>query len=206
MSSSVVWYAARAGGLVAFALLTVTVVLGATLAGRGRTSRWPRFAVEDVHRFAGVLTGAFIVVHGAGLLADRVVPFSLSDLMLPGTAPYRPAAVAAGVVAAELLAAVGVANALRPRISYSLWRRVHYATLGVWALALVHGVTAGTDGDASWAIALYGAATAAVAGAVVWRILRSARAAPWTLRLWPGTAAVAGAEFVVALALVTHRS
>src|SRR5205807_2628549 len=64
------WYAARAGGLLAFALLTASVVLGLTLSGRARLRRWPRFAVEDVHRFAGVLVGAFVGIHVLALLVD----------------------------------------------------------------------------------------------------------------------------------------
>jgi predicted ferric reductase len=205
-STVVTWYVARAGGIVAFALLTATVLVGITLSGRARLARWPRFAVEDVHRFVGVLTGAFVAVHGAALLLDGYMPFSLSDLLVPGTAPYRPAATAAGVVAAELLAAVAVTNRLRRHISHDVWRRAHYATFVVWLLALVHGITAGSDADTAWGLALYVGSTAAVAGTTVWRTLRSYRLAPWMLRLWPGTAAFVSAELVLALALVVNHA
>ena len=60
---NVAWYVARTGGILGFALLTASAVLGVTLAGRPRLARWPRFAVEDVHRFAGMLAGVFIWLH-----------------------------------------------------------------------------------------------------------------------------------------------
>ena len=37
---TVAWYAARAGGIVAFALLTIAVVVGLTLSGRARMKQW----------------------------------------------------------------------------------------------------------------------------------------------------------------------
>ena len=47
------WYVARAGGLTALVLLTLSVSLGLALSLRAHSHRWPRFAIEDVHRFAG---------------------------------------------------------------------------------------------------------------------------------------------------------
>jgi sulfoxide reductase heme-binding subunit YedZ len=122
-----------------------------------------------VHRYLGLLTGAFIGLHALGLLLDTYLPFSVTQLVVPGASSYRPLAVALGVVAAELLAAVAVTNALRKRIPHVLWRRVHCATFAVWAFALVHGLTAGTDARAPWALALYTVAAASVAGLTVWR-------------------------------------
>ena len=49
------WYAARAGGMLAFVLLTASVLAGLLLSGRARLARWPRFALEDVHGFLGLL-------------------------------------------------------------------------------------------------------------------------------------------------------
>ena len=56
-TNAVDWYAARAAGVVAYLLLSTMVVLGLALAGRDRLPGWPRFAIEDVHRFGGLLVG-----------------------------------------------------------------------------------------------------------------------------------------------------
>jgi methionine sulfoxide reductase heme-binding subunit len=196
------WYVVRAGGLVAFALLTLSTVLGLVLSGRARVPGWPRFAVEDVHRFVGLAAGVFVAIHGVGLLVDDYLPFSLSQLLVPGTAPYRPLETALGVVALELLVALALTNRFRDRLSYAFWRRAHFLNFAVWALALLHGVTAGTDSREPWALALYAMSAASVAGLTVWRVLRTRDISPWTIRLWPGTAAVVTAELVVALAFV----
>src|SRR5436305_318633 len=120
--SGVAWYVARTSGIVAYLLLAGSVVLGVLMAAR-TSFTWPRFAVEELHRFLAILTGVFIGLHGGALLLDTVVPFSLRQELVPFTAGYRPFAVGLGIVAAELTAAVGISNALRPRISRRVWRR-----------------------------------------------------------------------------------
>lgn len=152
---TVVWYAARAGGILAYLLLTASVCLGLLMSGKARLKQWPRFALEDVHRFLGILAGIFIVIHGGALLLDSFVPFSLSQLLVPGTSSYRPLAVGLGVVAAELLVALALTNRYRKRIGHRVWRRLHMLNLAVWAFALLHGLTAGTDASTLWALVLY---------------------------------------------------
>jgi sulfoxide reductase heme-binding subunit YedZ len=175
LAENVTWYVARGGGIVAFALLTVSVLIGLGLSGRARLERWPRFALTDVHRFAGVLAGSFIGLHVLMLLLDDYMPFSIVDVVVPGVAGYRPLATAIGVVAAELLVAVALTNRFQKRLSYRFWRRMHYANFAVWLLALVHGITAGSDTASSWATALYGIAGASVAGLAAWRLLAASR-------------------------------
>jgi sulfoxide reductase heme-binding subunit YedZ len=165
------WDVARAGGMVAFALLSLAVIAGLTLAGRAQLRLWPRFAVEDVHRFLGMLTGVFVWIHVLALLVDSYMPFSLFDLIVPGAASYRPLASALGVVAAELLLALAITNRYRTRLSYRFWRRAHYLNFAVWIGSLAHGLLAGSDTGALWAQVVYLGAGATVAGLVVWRIL-----------------------------------
>jgi sulfoxide reductase heme-binding subunit YedZ len=164
------WYVARAGGMVAFALLTITVVAGLTLSGRAQLRAWPRFAVEDVHRFLGLLTGTFIFIHVFALFIDGYMPFSLTEIIVPGAASYRPLATALGTVAMELLLAVAITNHYRQRLSYSFWRRAHYLTFAVWLFALVHGLLSGSDSGSAWATALYVTAAGLVPALVVWRV------------------------------------
>jgi methionine sulfoxide reductase heme-binding subunit len=163
------WYVARASGIVAFALLTVTVILGLLLSGRMRLSEWPRFAVEDVHRFAGLLTGTFVSIHVFFLFIDAYMPFTLRQLLVPGAASYRPLGTALGVVGAELLLALAITNRYRKRLPYRFWRRAHYLNFAVWAFAVLHGLLAGTDRGSGWTDALYIGSAAIVAGFVTWR-------------------------------------
>lgn len=173
--SPAVWYVARASGIVAYLLLSSSVVLGILMSARVPLS-WPRFAVEEVHRFVAILTACFLVLHGLALLADRVVPLGLAHAVVPFTSSYRPVAVGLGVVAAELLAAVGLANALRAELPYRIWRAVHYVTFAVWGLATLHAILAGTDRADPWFAALFFGAVSAVATALAVRLQRPAAA------------------------------
>jgi hypothetical protein len=55
ISNPVTWYAARAGGVVAYVLLSTSVAFGIALAGRAHLPGLPRFGIEEVHRFLGLL-------------------------------------------------------------------------------------------------------------------------------------------------------
>jgi sulfoxide reductase heme-binding subunit YedZ len=177
-SSPVDWYAARAGGVVAYVLLTAAVLLGLTMTGRPRRARWPRIAIEDVHRFAGLLTGTFIALHVVTIAIDSYLPFSLSSLVIPFTSRYRPLWVGLGIVSAELLLALAVTNRLRNRrVSYRTWRRAHYLNFGVWGAATLHGIGSGTDRSTPWLLAVEAVAVASVLALTVRRIGRR--------RSWP---------------------
>ena len=71
-----------------------------------------------------------------------------------------------------------VSFALRKRIGVKNWRRLHYATYLVFALATVHGLAAGTDSARPWAIWLYVGAVGAVGAGTAWRVLTAAPARP----------------------------
>jgi predicted ferric reductase len=160
--SPTTWYVARSAGIVAYVLLSSSVVIGVLISARLPLS-WPRFAVEELHRFLAILTACFLALHGLSLLADEFVSIGVVQLLVPFTTQYRPFAVALGVVAMELMAAVGVSNALRKRIPYRRWRSIHYLTIGVWALATLHAVLAGTDRSDPWFAAILAGAVATVA-------------------------------------------
>jgi sulfoxide reductase heme-binding subunit YedZ len=147
--------------MVAYVLLSSSVVLGVLMSARTRFT-WPRFAIEEMHRFLVILTGVFVVLHGFALLLDQVVPISLTQVVIPFTSSYRPLAVGLGVTAAELMAAVGITNHYKRQLPYRVWRRVHYLTLAVWLLASVHAVLAGSDRSDPWFAGVVAGAAAAV--------------------------------------------
>ena len=169
-SSPAIWYAARASGIAAYIVLSVVVSIGITMGGKAQSRRWPRFAVEDIHRFGGLLVGSLIGVHVAAIALDSFLPFSIGQLVVPFTARYRPLWTGMGIFAAELLLALAITNHYRKRLPHGLWRTAHYANFAVWALASLHGIFAGTDRSAGWLAVLYGASIATVLALVAWRI------------------------------------
>ena len=162
------WLLARASGLTAYVLLTSSVLAGLTVKSRPLGRRLKAAVVTDTHRFLSLLALGAIVVHGLVLTLDQTVKMPLAGLLVPGQSPYRPLAVGAGVVAAELMAVIYVSFSLRRRIGARNWRRLHFLTFAVFAAATVHGLAAGTD---KWALGLYTGSVAAVAALTAWRIL-----------------------------------
>ena len=66
------------------------------------------------------------------------------------------------MTAAELMAAVGLTNLFRKQLPRTVWRKAHYLTLAVWALASLHGVLAGTDRGVPWFAGVVAASFTAV--------------------------------------------
>ena len=199
-SSSVDWYAARAGGVVAYILLTVVVLLGLTMSSRQRLDRWPRFALEDVHRFGGLLMGTFLVIHVGTIAIDSYLPFSLPSLTVPLVSSYRPVWTALGIVSAELLVALAITNHYRDRIDRRFWRRAHYLNFAVWGAATAHGIGSGTDRNAPWFIAIVAISVACVGGATAARVLRR-RSLPARWRRGPIVVASVAPVLLVGLVL-----
>jgi hypothetical protein len=139
------WYVARSSGLVAWMLLTASVLWGVVLTtrllGKRATPAW----LLDLHRFLGGLACAFTATHVAGLVADSYVHLGAAAVLVPLASPWKPVAVASGVLAMYLLVAVEATSLLRRRLPARLWRRVHAASGALWLMATGHTLTAGTD-------------------------------------------------------------
>jgi sulfoxide reductase heme-binding subunit YedZ len=173
------WLLARASGLTAYGLLTASVLAGLVLKARPFGRALKPASTVDVHRFLALLGLGMLVLHGATLMLDRTLRMPFAGLLVPGASPYRTAAVATGVVAAELMALIYVSFLLRPKIGARNWRRLHWATYLVFLLATIHGFASGTDSAQPWARDLYLGAVGAVAFATAWRALsRPTRPAP----------------------------
>jgi sulfoxide reductase heme-binding subunit YedZ len=165
------WILARASGLMAYALLTSSVLAGLVLKARpfGRSLR--PATVTDVHRFLALLGLGALVLHATTLVLDNTVHISPAALFVPGLVPYRPVWTSCGVLAGELMLLIYASFSVRRRIGTRVWRRLHWFTYLVFALATVHGLAAGTDSGRPWALAFYGTAVGSVLAATGWRAL-----------------------------------
>ncbi|HZS30358.1 MAG TPA: ferric reductase-like transmembrane domain-containing protein [Gaiellaceae bacterium] len=180
-SSPAIWYAARASGIAAYVVLSIVVSIGLGLGGKAQSKRWPRFSVEDIHRFGGLLVGSLVSIHVLTIAIDSFLPFSVVNLIVPFTAKYRPLWTGLGIAAAEILLALAITNHYRKRLPYRFWRLAHYLNFAVWTLASLHGLFAGTDRGVWWLAILYGVCVATVVMLLFWRFggyfLRSGRVA-----------------------------
>jgi DMSO/TMAO reductase YedYZ heme-binding membrane subunit len=139
------WYVARASGLVAWALLTLSMLWGVALAARllGRAAR-PSWLL-DLHRGLGGLATIFTGIHVAGAIADTNVHFGLADVLVPMASKWQPGAMAWGVVGLYLVVAIEGTSLLLRHLPKRLWRRVHELSFVLWVATTVHLLRAGTD-------------------------------------------------------------
>ena len=144
MPSHTWWYAARAGGIVAWALVAVTLVGGLQLSTRLVRRPAPAW-VLDVHRYVAGLGIALLGLHLLGLVLDPFVKFGVGELFVPQMSSYRPGAVTLGIVALYLLLAIELTSLAMRRLSRKVWHAIHLSSYPLFALVTVHGLTAGTD-------------------------------------------------------------
>ncbi len=166
-----VWLTARAAGVTAYVLMTLSMLAGLTLTTRPLGRRVSGSTVMEIHRSLTIGGLVAVGVHGIALVADRTVDISWLDLVVPGMLPYRPVWTAAGIIAGELMLILAVSFRLRRRIGMHAWRTLHRAAFAMFSLATLHGVLAGTDSSSPWMRWVYVTAIATVAGGVAFRIL-----------------------------------
>jgi hypothetical protein len=140
----IAWYVARAAGLVAFGLLTLSVWLGLAMSTRLLGPKRQK-ALLGLHRTLAWTGLSMIALHAGALLLDPVMHFGLASILLPFAAPWKTGAVAAGVVGGWLSLALAASFRLRKWIGQRGWRRLHYASFAAFALSLGHALAVGTD-------------------------------------------------------------
>jgi methionine sulfoxide reductase heme-binding subunit len=153
------WYLSRSSGMVAWLLVTASVVWGLVLSAKVFNKLASPAWMLDLHRFLGGTAVTLVAVHLAALVADNYAHFGWRQILIPFTPAERAekitTAVAWGVIAMYLLIAVEATSLLRRRLPKKVWRRVHYLSFPLYVLCTLHGFQAGTDRN----VRLFGIAT-----------------------------------------------
>ncbi len=169
------WYISRASGLIAFVLLSFSVILGLLISTKAADGVLSRALVFDLHQFLSVLVLSFTGVHIGSLLFDGFLRFTPMQLVVPFAAPYRPFWTGIGVLAAWSVSLITASFWARKRIGQRNWRRIHYLSFAAYVAALGHGAMAGTDSGAPLIILLYVGSVAVVGALLTYRIGMSQR-------------------------------
>ena len=140
----IAWLLARSAGLVAFGLLTLSVWLGLAMSTRLLGPRRQK-SLFGLHRTIAWTGLSMLGLHIGAVLLDPVLHFGAAAALVPFAAPWKPGAVAAGVIAGWLSLMLAVSFRLRRWIGQRGWRRLHYASFAVFGLSLGHALFVGTD-------------------------------------------------------------
>lgn len=139
------WYVVRATGVVAFLCLFFSVFLG--LIGRipffqARIS--PATSIE-IHGWVSLHALLFSIVHAVGLLFDSYLGFGLRDILIPFASEFEPIFLALGIISFYLMLILVVSSYLRRKITYKIWRSIHYLNILLYVFVVVHVFAMGTD-------------------------------------------------------------
>ena len=150
MNEQVWWFAARASGIVAWALVTFSVCWGLMLSTKAAAKASQPAKLLDLHRFLGGLSVVFTAIHLLALVADSYVYFGWVEIFVPWASEWKTTAVAWGIVAFYLLIAVELTSLLMKKLPRPVWRHIHRMSLGLFVFATYHGIQAGTDTQNVW--------------------------------------------------------
>jgi predicted ferric reductase len=166
------WYLSRASALVAYALLWLSMATGLIITNK-LARVWPGGpTVFDLHQFSSLLGLAFALFHALILMGDKYINYNLAQVLVPfNSTGYKPVWVGLGQIGFYLFAIVGLSFYVRKRLGQRRWRLIHLLSFLTFALALAHGIFAGTDTTVEWVQMFYWATGAALVFLTVYRIL-----------------------------------
>lgn len=143
------WYVSRSAGMVAWALVSASIVWGLVLSAKTVRRRGAPAWFLDLHRFLATMAIVLVVIHVIALLFDDYARIVVRELVLPfASAPrqgYRPAPMAWGIVGAYVLVALQITSWLMHRLPRRVWHAIHLGSFLLFAVATVHAFQIGTD-------------------------------------------------------------
>lgn len=152
------WYVTRASAMIAWVLMTLSVVWGILLSTRiFRNSDNPGW-LQDLHKYLGGASIIMVLLHMVSLMLDGWLKFTLPEVLVPFVTDYRALPVALGIIAFYLLIAVQSTSLLMARLPRSAWKAIHYSSYAILGLVAFHAGLSGTDVGSNW----YGLISSAV--------------------------------------------
>jgi predicted ferric reductase len=150
------WYITRAAGIMAYLLLWLSTAWGLAVASKIFDNLLHRSFTYDFHEFISLLSIGFLALHIVVLLADKYLPYSIAEILVPFLSPYRPLWVGIGVIAFYLSVLVTVTFYLKTKIGMRAFRTIHVLSLVGYFTALVHSFYSGTDSPLLMTMVMYG--------------------------------------------------
>jgi sulfoxide reductase heme-binding subunit YedZ len=169
------WLASRAAGVVALALVALSVMLGLAMAGR--VSRRPGVPARlKAYHEALALSGLVaITTHGLLLLGDSYLRPGLAGIAIPFVIAAKPVWTGLGILGGWLAAILGLSFYVRRWIGTRTWRWMHRWTLLVYGLAVAHTLGSGTDARSPWLLAIVAATGVPIVFLATYRFLPATR-------------------------------
>jgi len=150
------WFLSRSSALVAYLLMWLSMSLGLMITNK-LARLWPGGPLAfDLHQFTSLLGVAFALFHALILLGDQYIRTTLWHTVVPfSMQEYHPFWVGLGQLGFYLMACVAFSFYVRKQITPRIWRLIHYLSFAGFLLALIHGITSGSDSQIFLAKSIY---------------------------------------------------
>ena len=187
------WYVTRASAVIAWVLMTFSVVWGILLSTRILRNIDNPAWLQDLHKYFGGASIVMVVLHVVSLMLDGWLHFSVIEALVPFAAGYRTIPVALGIIGFYLMLAVQGSSLMMNKLPRKVWKGIHYSAYGVLVLAAFHAGFSGTDVGTGWYRLLSIALIIFAAIAVLLRVLVSRKSAATPATATPTAAGGAAA-------------
>ncbi len=174
-STQAMWYVTRAAGIISYLLLWLSTVWGLAVTNKILDPVLHRAFTYDFHQFLSLLAIGFVILHIVVLLADKYLPFSVAQILVPFAAPYRPVWVGLGTIGLYLTLLVSITFYIRKWIGQKTFRMIHLLSYLAFIGAALHGLFAGTDSPLPAVQIMYFVTALSVVFLTVYRIAMSKR-------------------------------
>lgn len=140
------WHLVRSSGMVAYILLLASTVWGLFISTQFVKEWSPGPVSLTLHSTISWIALLLGLVHALLLMFDSYYNYTLGDLFIPFTGPYRPVFVGLGTLSFWIIVVVSLSFPVKKRIGHKTWQNLHYTSYIAFGLVSLHGLFAGTDG------------------------------------------------------------
>ncbi|TFB77411.1 2Fe-2S iron-sulfur cluster binding domain-containing protein [Cryobacterium glaciale] len=144
------WYVSRASAMIAWALMTASVLWGILLSTRVMRRVDNPAWLQDLHGYLGGTSLVMVGLHMVSLMIDSWLSFTAAEVLVPFATAFKPLPVALGILAFYLLVAVQGSSLLLKRLPRKFWKGLHYASYATLLLVSFHAGFSGTDVGSLW--------------------------------------------------------
>jgi len=164
------WFLVRAAGVTGFLMLAASMLWGVFVSSKLIKDWVPGTVSMMLHATTSWLAVVLTLAHMGLLLFDSYYRYTLSNLLVPFTGPYRPFAVGLGIAAFWMILAVTISFSMRKLMSRRVWLWLHYTSYIAFGLVAVHALMAGTDATRPAMIAIISGFSVLMSGMLLMRI------------------------------------
>lgn len=141
-----VWHLVRSSGVVSYVLLLASTVWGLFISSQFVKDWSPGPVSMTLHSTISWLALLLGLGHGLLLMLDDYFTYSLVNVLVPFTGPYRPLFVGLGTLSFWVILAVSLSFPFKKRLGHQTWKFLHYTSYAAFGMVSLHGLFAGTDG------------------------------------------------------------